>query len=260
SQETIQIEASAAAASLPTDDFATEQIAGPAAAKPSREGADTYASWRKGLGTRRALHYRILWHRQLLHAWQGAGKYLNRPTRAVHRPAEATDLIHHMQSIRELLGALPLFGVTGPPGCLVVALASQQMIVPTLQTLLSSQREALARDWQAGLKLLHTHRQFLRHELRALKRRSAWRQGLRALKTGLVDHPGIIVLLVACVALNLSYEQVWRRWPEQLLCLLAIVVVRIMFWMYSGPPVRKRPARPVAPPVSSRKTMRRPRK
>ena len=70
----------------------------------------------------------------------------------------------------ELLATpMPLMGQAGQPGYLVVALARQQMIVPTLQTLLPSQREALARDWQAGHALLRSIRQFLRQELRVVR-------------------------------------------------------------------------------------------
>jgi hypothetical protein len=227
------------------------------APQPAAEPASNQANWRKGLGTRRALHYRLIWQRQLLWAWHGAGKYLNRSNRTLHRPAEATELIHHLQSIRELLKAFPLFGVANPPGYLVMGLASQPMIVPTFQTLLPSQRQAMARDWQAGLKVLQAHRQFLRQELRALKRRGSWRQALRALQTGLVANPGIVVLVIACLALNVSYEKVRERWLEQLLGLLTLVVVRIIFSQFAASPIRKTKPRPARPPVSTRKPVRR---
>jgi hypothetical protein len=218
------------------------------------------ANWRKGLGTRRALHYRMLWHRQLWWAWKRVGKYLNRPARALHRPAEATDLIHHMQSIRELLGVLPIIGEAGQPGYLVMALACQQMIVPTLQTLLPSQRQALARDWQAGLEELNTHRQFLRQELRALRRRGYWRQVLRALRTVVVEHAGIVVLLIAGVALDVKYDWAWQTWPKQLVCLLAIIAVRIAFVKLSRPHVPNRRELPAPANMPPRKAARRPRK
>src|SRR5439155_7526630 len=118
--------------------------------------------------------------------------------RLVSRPAEATDLIHHMGVIRELLpcellpSATPLLGEAGQPGYLVLALARQQMIVPMLQTLLPSQREALARDWQAGHALLRSVRQFLRQELRVTRRRRGWKHALRLTGSGLRDHPGIV--------------------------------------------------------------------
>ena len=57
---------------------------------------------------------------------------------------------------------LALLGQAGQPGYLVLALARQELMVPMLQSLLPSQREALARDWQAGHDLLVNHRAFLR--------------------------------------------------------------------------------------------------
>jgi hypothetical protein len=220
----------------------------PAPDNTTPEAARSPTRARRGLGTKRALYYRIARTRQLLWAWKLAGKYLNHPTRLVNRPSEARDLIHQMQVIRQVLQSFPpLLGEAGQPGYLVLALARQQALVPTLQTLLLSQREALARDWQAGYDLLVAHRQFLRQELRALRKRSRWKHTLRVLRTLMSDHPGTILLLLAWIALNLALPRLWSRWPEQLVCLLALLALKMAFWRYSFQPIRiPRPAPPTA--------------
>ena len=194
----------------------------------------------RGLGSRRALYYRVGQTRQLLWAWQKAGVYLNRTTRLVTRPAEAMELIHQMQVIRDVVRNFPpLLGEAGQPGYLVVTLARQQLVVPTLQTLLPSQREALARDWQAGEALLKAHRQFLRQELRAMRRQSAWGRTMRTCWAGINDHPGLLLLAVALVALfsnevltNPNGEH-WKMWLGAMLGLVLILGLRIAWWWAS---------------------------
>jgi hypothetical protein len=91
-----------------------------------------------------------------------------------------------------------------------MALARQQMIVQTFQALLPSQREVLARDWEAGYTLLTAHRQFLRYELRSLRRKSWLGQGLRAARAGLSEHPGWVLLVLALVAFVVA---LWNTLP-----------------------------------------------
>jgi hypothetical protein len=192
------------------------------------------------------LYFEIARTRQLLWAWEQVGKYLSRPRRYVSRPAEATDLIHQMRVIRELLPSpTPRLGEAGQPGYLVLALARQQMIVPTLQTLLPSQREALARDWQAGHALLRGVRQLLREELHVMRRRRGWRHVLRLLSGGWRNHPDVMLLIVAWVAINLAVRPIRALWAEQLICLLGLAGIRLAFWLYSLQPVRI----PSAPPL-----------
>jgi hypothetical protein len=208
------------------------------AAPPTHEELVAKLS-RRRLRSKGALYYQIARTRQLLWAWEQVGKYLNRPTRLVGRPAEATDLIHHMGVIRELLpSSTPVLGQAGQPGYLVLALARQQMIVPTLQTLLPSQREALARDWQAGYAALRSVRQFLRDEIHVARRRHGWRHAVRLVSAGLRDHPGLVLLVLGCVAINLASPLVLARWPEQLICLMALIGVKLAFWLYSLQPIR----------------------
>ena len=114
------------------------------------EAARSSQPARRGLGTKRALYHRVARTRSLLTAWQQAGKFLNDPKRKLSRPTEAREFMDGLAAIRRLLENFPpLLGEAGQPGYLVVALARQQVIVPTFQTLLPSQREALC----AGLGL-----------------------------------------------------------------------------------------------------------
>jgi hypothetical protein len=172
---------------------------------------------RRGLGTRRALYRRLAHTRRLAHAWEQAGKYLAWPKRRLTRPAEANELIRLLTAVRTgLEGFPPLLGEAGQPGYLVLSLARQQAPVPTFQTLLSSQREALARDWWAGRTFLQSHREFLRQELRTLRKKSLVARGVRAVRVFLSEHPAGVLILLALLALNIA---IWRTfvsfdwWP-----------------------------------------------
>src|SRR5205807_2573282 len=70
---------------------------------PMLEAARSSRSARRGLGTKRALYYRMARTRALLRAWDQAGKYLNHPERRLKRPAEARELLERLSAIRELL-------------------------------------------------------------------------------------------------------------------------------------------------------------
>jgi hypothetical protein len=95
----------------------------------------------------------------------------------------------------------PLLGQAGQPGYLVVTLARQQNRFWTFQTLLPKQREELARHWRAGQEVLLAHLDFLRQELRAVRRKSRWSRTTRAVRAALNDHPGRVLLILALVAL-----------------------------------------------------------
>jgi hypothetical protein len=164
---------------------------------------------RRGLGTKRDFYNRLARTRRLLRAWQEAGKYLSSPRRRLTKPAEATDLIREMTQIRTGLEKFPpLLGAAGQPGYLVVSLARQQVVVPTYQTLLPSQRIKLAADWQLGLRLLAEHREFLRQELRLHRKRGPLTRAVLATRSFL-DKPGGILLLAALLALNLA---IWKSY------------------------------------------------
>jgi hypothetical protein len=191
-------------------------VAAPAAAPPPAEPIDPVLETarssepaRRGLGTKRALYYRVARTRSLLTAWSRAGKYFNDPKRKLSRPAEARELLDLLAAIRRLLENFPpLLGQAGQPGYLVVALARQQVIVPTFQTLLPSQREALARDWAAGQKLLLAHKDFLRQELRGLRRKTSLGRALRATRAFLNEHPAGLLVVLGLLAVAIA---LWRE-------------------------------------------------
>jgi hypothetical protein len=159
-------------------------------------------SARRGLGTKRALYYRIARTRRLLAAWERAGKFLGHPKRRVLRTKEAEELTRQLDAIVYYLESFPpLLGEAGQTGFYVVSLANQEMVVPTFRMLLPSQRETLARDWRDGQKLLSAHLLFLRHELRALRQARWWTRLVRAVDTALTDHPALLLLFVCLVAI-----------------------------------------------------------
>jgi hypothetical protein len=183
------------------------------------EAAKTSASARRGLGTKRALYHRVARTRQLLRVWYEVGQFLRHPGRRLVKPVEATDLIHGLITLRtELKSFPPLLGQAGQPGYLVIALARQQVIVPTFQTLLPSQREALARDWRAGLKLLDAHLQFLRQELRVTRRRGLLGHVTRGLSSLLHARLGLLLMSLMILAFLIAFcRSVGAEWIGQLL-------------------------------------------
>jgi hypothetical protein len=186
---------------------------------PAAEIARSSPAARRGLGTKRALYRRLARTRELARAWEQAGKYLAWPKRRLTRPAEAAELVDVLTTIRTLLRGFPrLLGEAGQPGYLIIALARQPGIVPTFQTLLASQREAYARDWWAGRTLLASHREFLRQELRSLRKRSLLGRYARAVRVFIAEQPGGLLVLLALLALNVA---IWRtivlpEWFEHL--------------------------------------------
>lgn len=160
---------------------------------------------RRGLGTKRALYYRLVNTRRLLWHWQQVGRYLGYPERRLTRLTEATELTRHLAAILEALPSFPpLLGRAGQPGYLVIVLARQQLIVPTFRSLKREQREVLAQHWRDGFKLLTVHRDFLRGELKAMRRKGLVGQTVRAVRATISDQPEAILLLIALVALNVA--------------------------------------------------------
>lgn len=189
--------------------------------------------------TKRALLDHTLLVRKLLAAWRGAGRYLRSATRPLSRPSEATDLIQLMGRIRGLVAFLPeLLGQAGQPGYLVAALARQPLIVPTVQTLLPSQRSALTRDWENGHHQLVAYLARLRVELRASRKRSKIGRGIRATMHLLEDRPGLILIVLGLIALNrIPAFQEW--WAQQAVILLGILAFHAYLWWDSRETARR---------------------
>jgi hypothetical protein len=181
--------------------------AAPEPSDPVLEAARS-APARRRLSTKRALYSRIVLTRALIGTWARVGKYLASPKRRLNRPSEATDLIRQLEEIQDLLHRFPpLMGEAGQPGYLVVTL-SQLVIVPTFQTMDLKARRALSDDWKRGLKLLTAHRDFLRQEIRLMRRRALWTRLVGMFHAMPSDWPiAFLLLLIALAALNIA---LWR--------------------------------------------------
>jgi hypothetical protein len=168
---------------------------------------------RRGIATKRRLYQRIVHTRRLLRLWNELGKYISSPKRRLNRSTEGPELVRLLHEITGLLKQFPpLLGEAGQPGYLVLALTHVDT-VKVFQSFSPHQREALSRDWGVGVKLLTAHCDFLRQELRALRRRS-WRQRfLRASWALIVEQPGTVLLLLALLAINVA---LWRSYAQEL--------------------------------------------
>jgi hypothetical protein len=202
--------ATAPAATAPGDATAPTGESGADKAPPPQVGAPVDHVYetahrspaaRRGLGTPGALLDRVYHTRQLLHAWDLAGKYLNRPQKRLRRPIEEKELSRRLTQLRDLMEDFPpLLGEPGQPGYRVVALARLEMTPTMFKNLDAGQREALARDWLAGRVLLLSHRQFLRHEVKTIRQQTWLGRGVRAIRAALNDHPVYVVASVITVA------------------------------------------------------------
>ncbi len=176
------------------EDVASTPAAGVPRARPADpvlKKARSSPEARRGLWTRRAVLERILVTRRLLRAWERVGKYAGKPRRKLTRTPEETELTRLLTRIEEnLQGFPPVLGQPGQPGYRLLALAQDEDPVAEFNNLGADEREALARDWLAGHTFLTSHRDFLRQQVKAL-RRQGWSECLaRSLRASLNDHAG----------------------------------------------------------------------
>jgi hypothetical protein len=173
---------------------------------PILEAAQQSVQARRGLATRRALYRRVGLTRHLQRLWHRLGKYLNDTEKRLSRP-EASELYKLVEQIEEACFDFPLLGEAGQPGHLILSL-TQLDRSKALLTLSQGQRESLQRDWEAGLRFLEAHRDYLRVEIAASRGRSRWVECVRAIRSWLNEKPlaGVLVLL-ALLALSIA---VWR--------------------------------------------------
>jgi hypothetical protein len=170
---------------------------------------------RRGLGTKRALYGRVVSTRKLLRLWEQLGQYMESAKRRLSRSADGPELVRLLGEMQSHLRHFPrLMGAAGQPGYLVVMLTQQDDLVRSFQGLNSGQREALSRDWSAGRKLLAAHIDYLRQEIRVLRKLTAKQRLLRAVRAVVADQPATFFLLVLLVALNIA---VWRAFGPQIL-------------------------------------------
>ncbi len=170
----------------------------------------------RGLATKRALYHRIARTRGLLNLWQRIGNHLVDAEKKLSKQ-EASELFKLVKELEDTLGDFPLLGEAGQPGYLIINL-TQLDKARALQGLTTSQRESLQRDWKAGQKFLEAHRNYLRGELRAHRKRGLIERTVRAARAYLNENPlaaGLLVLALATtsVALWRSYLNFWYPSP-----------------------------------------------
>ncbi len=168
---------------------------------PIRESAQRSERARFGLGTRGALHQRVLLTRHLMRLWYRLGKHLEDPGKKLTRP-EATEMKKLLQQLEDDGASFPLLGEAGQPGHLILSL-TQFDRSKDLLTLDHAVRESLKRDWDAGLKFLELHRDFLRGELVAYRRRGRRQRLMLAVRAWLNTRP-LTALLIFGGALALT--------------------------------------------------------
>ncbi len=194
-------------------------LAPPLPSAPPLEPADPFldaaqsGSARRGIGTKRGIYQRIARTRQLRRLWNDLGKYLSSPKRRLNRSVDGPELIRLLDEITTLLRRFPpMLGEAGQPGYLVLAL-TQVDTVKVFQSFSPHQREALSRDWSSAMKLLTAHCDFLRQELRVMRKRPLGQRLLHAGWSLLVDQPGTVLVLLALLAINVA---LWRSYAEEL--------------------------------------------
>ena len=195
---------------------------------------------------RAALYARVRRVRQLLWSWEQTGQFLQQPPlRVVNRPADVADLMRHMQVIRELQNVMSAHLATDRSrGQQVLMLAQQEDVVPRLKVLTPPQREALARDWQAGYQILRGERRALRDRLRTMRRRGRCGWALRFLGAAVRDNVDLALLGLAIIALNLAFQDrfpaLWQWRSAQALAFVLLAGLKLFHWFGSRRPLQLR--------------------
>ncbi len=218
-------------APAPLEEFAQAEPPTPPVAQPRIEPFPVVAVELAAVHTRRDLYFRIARTRQIQHLWERVGVHLNSSRQRLNRPTEAAELISRMQALPRMIASFPSrLGQAGQPGYLVLALSRQQLIVPTLLTLLPSQRVALARDWEAGKQYLAEQYRLLRSQSRNLRRRSTWSHATRLTRSVLNNHPGLALFCMSLLALNLAFPRLRQEWLRQIAVVSCLILLRVVFW------------------------------
>src|SRR5262249_31642995 len=105
------------------------------------------------------------------------------------------------------------------------------------------QREALARDWQAGQDQLLTYLRFLRMELRELRKRNRAARALRVAGMTIIHNPGVLLLILSLIALDIAFYGVIRPvilrvLIPQTLAVIAFIAAKAWWSWWPLQPVR----------------------
>jgi hypothetical protein len=174
---------------------------------PSQEAAQSPAT-RHGLSTRRGLYQRVLQTRHLQRLWHSMGKYLDDPERRF-TGTDAREFYKLVEEVESAADDFPLIGDPGQPGQYILTLG-QFDHSRTLRGLTQGQRELLRTDWQSGLTFLDAHRDFLRTEIGAFRRRGFFGRLRHGLNAAFRDYPLVAYLLLAgAFALAVALARTW---------------------------------------------------
>lgn len=162
----------------------------------------------RGLGTMPAIIDRIYLTRHLLTAWKKIGGFLAE-SKLPGKKVESIELTRRLNDVIQNMRQFPsIIGKPGKPGYRVVAMARLEMTAGMLSMLDKDQRQDLIRDWEAGHRVLVSHRQFLRRQFKTLRRRGKMGLVIRATRAALNEHPGwawSTLLLLAALGLCLYF-------------------------------------------------------
>lgn len=173
---------------------------------PILEAAQRSDQARRHLATRRALYHRVALTRKLQRLWHKLGRHLQDAEKRLNRQ-EANELYKLIEQVEEASESFPLLGEAGQPGHLIISL-TQLDRSRELRNLDQLQRESLRRDWEAGLRFLEAHRDFLREEIAAARRRGRRERLARAARAWLNEKPAVALLVLGgLLALGIA---VWR--------------------------------------------------
>jgi len=157
---------------------------------------------RRGLGTLPALIERIHQTRQFLIAWKKAGKFLSKPGKTINKSSEEATFTHRLNHLFELNADFPkIIGHPGQPGYRVLAMARLEMTVQMFAVMDMTQRENLARDWDAGYRVLLAYRRFLHVQFKLLRRGGPVSLVWKGVRGAINDHPlWVTAAVLLCVA------------------------------------------------------------
>jgi hypothetical protein len=156
-----------------------------------------------GLVTLQAVIQRADQTRQLLIAWQNAGRYFGSPKRRLTRGTEKSDFTSNLETLLEAAEPYPTFVAhPGRPGYRAVALAYLGITPEVFNAMGDEPREHLARDWEMARKVLLAHRSFLLRQFKSLRRRGLLGRAVHALRSSFRNHPVVWTAFGATVGIT----------------------------------------------------------